>query len=49
MGSPLTPENERSKHIMRKDFGSKSWFYPLPVLIIGTYGEDGTPDAMNAA
>ena len=34
---------------MRKDFGSKSWFYPLPVLIIGTYGEDGTPDAMNAA
>ena len=23
--------------------------YPLPVLIIGTYGEDGTPDAMNAA
>lgn len=23
--------------------------YPLPVLIIGTYGEDGTPDAMNVA
>ena len=34
---------------MRKDFGVKSWFYPLPVLIIGTYNEDGTPDAMNAA
>ncbi len=34
---------------MRKNFGTKSWFYPLPVLIIGTYGEDGTPDAMNAA
>ena len=34
---------------MRKDFGSKTWFYPLPVLIIGTYNEDGTPDAMNAA
>lgn len=33
---------------MRKNFGSKSWFYPLPVLIIGTYGEDGIPDAMNA-
>lgn len=25
------------------------WFYPLPVLIIGSYDEDGTPDAMNAA
>ena len=23
--------------------------YPMPVLIIGTYGEDGTPNAMNAA
>lgn len=34
---------------MRKDFGVKPWFYPLPVLIVGTYGEDGRPDAMNAA
>ena len=34
---------------MRKNFGSKSWFYPLPVLILGTYNPDGTPDAMNAA
>ena len=34
---------------MKKDFGSKPWFVPLPVLIIGTYNEDGTPDAMNAA
>ena len=34
---------------MRTDFGSKSWFYPLPVLIIGTYNPDGTADAMNAA
>lgn len=34
---------------MRKNFGAKSWFYPLPVLIIGTYGQDGKPDAMNAA
>ncbi len=34
---------------MRKNFGAKSWFYPLPVLIIGTYNEDGTADAMNAA
>lgn len=34
---------------MRKDFGKKTWFYPLPVLIIGTYDENGKPDAMNAA
>lgn len=34
---------------MRKNFGAKSWFYPLPVLIIATYNEDGTADAMNAA
>lgn len=34
---------------MRKDFGSKPWFYPMPVLVIGTYGADGAPDAMTAA
>ena len=34
---------------MRKDFGPQSWIYPMPVLIIGTYNEDGTPNAMNAA
>lgn len=34
---------------MRKNFGKKPWMYPLPVLIIGTYDKDGTPDAMNAA
>lgn len=34
---------------MRKDFGTKPWFYPLPVLIIGTYDENGKADAMNAA
>ena len=34
---------------MRKNFGAKSWLYPMPVLIIGTYDETGTPDAMNAA
>lgn len=34
---------------MRKDFGANPWFYPLPVLIIGTYDENGKPDAMNAA
>jgi flavin reductase (DIM6/NTAB) family NADH-FMN oxidoreductase RutF len=34
---------------MRKDFGAKPILYPQPVLIIGTYSEDGTPNAMNAA
>ena len=34
---------------MRKDFGAKSWLYPMPVLIIGTYDENGVPNAMNAA
>ena len=34
---------------MRKNLGAKAILYPMPVLIIGTYSEDGTPDAMNAA
>lgn len=34
---------------MRKNFGAKPMLYPMPVLILGTYGEDGTPNAMNAA
>lgn len=34
---------------MRKNFGAKTWLYPMPVLIIGTYDVDGTPNAMNAA
>lgn len=34
---------------MRKNFGKKTWFYPLPVLIIGRYDESGNADAMNAA
>ncbi|MGN0545648.1 MAG: flavin reductase family protein [Acutalibacteraceae bacterium] len=34
---------------MRKNFGQKTWMYPLPVLIIGSYDENGKADAMNAA
>ena len=34
---------------MRKNFGAKAILYPMPVFIIGTYNEDGTPNAMNAA
>ena len=32
-----------------KDFKPKAWLLPQPVLIIGTYSADGTPNAMNAA
>lgn len=34
---------------MRKNFGKKPWVYPQPVLMIGTYDENGTPNLMNAA
>lgn len=34
---------------MKKNLGKKNWMFPMPVLIIGTYGADGTPNAMNAA
>ncbi|MBR1920699.1 MAG: flavin reductase [Kiritimatiellae bacterium] len=34
---------------MKKNFGSKNWMFPMPVLMVGTYGADGTPDVMNAA
>ena len=34
---------------MMKSFGQKPWILPQPVLIIGTYNSDGTPNAMNAA
>lgn len=34
---------------MRKNFGAKAYLYPMPVLIIGSYDENGRPDAMNAA
>lgn len=32
-----------------KSFEPKPWLLPQPVLIIGTYNEQGTPNAMNAA
>jgi flavin reductase (DIM6/NTAB) family NADH-FMN oxidoreductase RutF len=34
---------------MRKNFGAKPITYPQPVLIVAAYGEDGIPNAMNAA
>lgn len=34
---------------MRKNFGAKPLVYPQPVFIVGSYDENGIPDAMNAA
>lgn len=34
---------------MRKNFGVKTWMYPMPVFIVATYDSDGKPNAMNAA
>lgn len=34
---------------MRKNLGVKSYLYPQLVMIIGTYDENGNPNAMNAA
>lgn len=31
------------------NFGAKPWVFPMPVLIIATYDENGVPNAMNAA
>lgn len=32
-----------------KTFDAKPWMLPQPVMIIGTYDEEGRPNAMNAA
>ena len=34
---------------MKKNLGMKNWMFPMPVLMIGTYNEYGSPDIMNAA
>lgn len=34
---------------MRKNLGKRPLIYPQPVLMIGTYDENGNPDIMNAA
>lgn len=34
---------------MRVNFGAKTWLYPMPVLIVGTYDKSGNANAMNAA
>lgn len=35
--------------MMKRDLGAKDILFPTPVLIVGTYGKDGVPNAMNAA
>lgn len=34
---------------MRKNFGAKTWVYPMPVFIVAAYDKDGKPCCMNAA
>ncbi len=34
---------------MRKDFGVKTWAYPMPVFIVAAYDKEGNPCCMNAA
>ena len=35
--------------VMRKSLGAKPYLFPMPVLMIATYNEDGSVDCMNAA
>ena len=42
----MIQDNRKSK---RKDLGAKTILYPMPVLILAAYREDGRVDAMNAA
>ena len=39
----------KDNHTTMKSFGQKAWMLPQPVLIIGTYDNEGNPNAMNAA
>ena len=34
---------------MRKNFGKKTWLYPMPVFIVAAYDKEGVPCCMNAA
>lgn len=34
---------------MRKNFGAKTWAYPMPVFIVAAYDKEGLANAMNAA
>ena len=45
----VTENNNQKPKTTMKNFGSKPWMLPQPVLIIGTYNKEGKPNAMNAA
>ncbi len=34
---------------MRKNFGAQTWLYPMPVLMVATYDEEGKANVMAAA
>ena len=34
-------KNQERNNEMKKDLGKKNWMFPMPVLMIGTYGADG--------
>lgn len=46
---PRVRGHVRVKFDDMKEFKPKAWMLPQPVLVIGTYNGDGTPNAMNAA
>ena len=35
---------KRKGKAMKRNFGKKNWMFPMPVLMIGTYNDDGTPN-----
>ena len=41
--------NYMEDFVMRKSLGAKPYLFPMPVLMIATYNEDGSVDCMNAA
>lgn len=41
--------NLKRGKIMRKNFGVKTWAYPMPVFIVAAYDEEGKANCMNAA
>ena len=45
----IAGDRKENNTMSRKSFGAKPLSYPQPVWIIGTYDENGVPNAMNAA
>ena len=45
----MAKQNIREDNSMLKDLGVKPYAFPMPVLLIATYGEDGKVDVMNMA